>query len=183
MPLGSEGRYGGDGRRSVSSMPVNFPVEPPLIAPRLWLKPFFLLLCPWACHLRPVAGSNGFLAYFQRPSRPFRLQACGVIGEPCAPNPRIEDEGAHHPFRRRCMKADLRAALPDVKSSHCVEALARGLGWSTNPAMRSALSSSGPVVAGADEAAFLEYLRKHAFDAPRGCSAPALESPIIQRVR
>ncbi|MCA6108057.1 hypothetical protein [Bradyrhizobium cenepequi] len=30
------------------------------------------------------------------------------------------------------IKAVLRTALPDVKSSHRVEALARGLGWRTN---------------------------------------------------
>jgi hypothetical protein len=65
------------------------------------------------------------------------------------------------------MKADLRAALPDVKSSHRVEALARGLGWSTNAAMRAELGL-GPAEASADEDAFSGYLREHSFDAPKG---------------
>jgi hypothetical protein len=78
------------------------------------------------------------------------------------------------------MKADLRAALPDVKSSHRVEALARGLGWSTNAAMRCALGS-GPVVADADEGAFLEYLRERSFDAPRGCMVRILAKSGIRR--
>jgi hypothetical protein len=78
------------------------------------------------------------------------------------------------------MKADLRAALPDVKSSHRVEALARGLGWSTNAAMRVALVS-GPIGAGVDEDAFLEYLREHSFDAPRGCITRILAKSGIRR--
>ncbi len=78
------------------------------------------------------------------------------------------------------MKADLRAALPDVKSSHRVEALARGLGWSTNAAMRTALGF-GPVVATADEDAFLEYLREHSFDGPRDCMMRTLAKAGIRR--
>lgn len=76
------------------------------------------------------------------------------------------------------MKADLRAALPDVKSSHRVEALARGLGWSTNS---DAALGSGPIVAGADEDAFLEYLREHSFDAPRECMTRILAKSGIRR--
>jgi hypothetical protein len=78
------------------------------------------------------------------------------------------------------MKADLRAALPDVKSSHRVEALARGLGFSTNAAMRAALAS-GPVEADAEEDAFLQYLREHSFDAPRGCMTRILAKSGIRR--
>jgi hypothetical protein len=40
------------------------------------------------------------------------------------------------------MKGALRASLPDVKSSHRVEALARGLGWLTNASMRAALAAA-----------------------------------------
>ena len=58
------------------------------------------------------------------------------------------------------MKAVLRTVLPDVKSSHRVEALARGLGWRTNAAMRAALAA-GAVEVGADEGAFLRYLHEH----------------------
>jgi hypothetical protein len=78
------------------------------------------------------------------------------------------------------MKADLRAALPDVKSSHRAEALARGLGWSTNAAMRAALAA-GPVETGADEDAFLQYLREHSFDASRGCMSRILAKSGIRR--
>jgi hypothetical protein len=78
------------------------------------------------------------------------------------------------------MKADLRVALPDVKSSHRVEALARGLGWSTNAAMRSELAT-GPGVAGAADDAFLEYLREHSFEAPRGCMTRTLAKSGIRR--
>ena len=78
------------------------------------------------------------------------------------------------------MKADLRGALPDVKSSHRVEALARGLGWRTNAAMRSELAS-GPRVAGADDDAFLEYLREHSFEAPKNCMTRILAKSGIRR--
>jgi hypothetical protein len=78
------------------------------------------------------------------------------------------------------MKADLRAALPDVKSSHRVEALARGLGWRTNAAMRATLAA-GPVATGADEDAFLDYLGEHSFEAPRGCMKRILAKSGIRR--
>ncbi|MGY4177772.1 hypothetical protein ACVIHH_003063 [Bradyrhizobium sp. USDA 4518] len=65
------------------------------------------------------------------------------------------------------MKDALREALPYVKSSHRAEALARGLGWPTNASMRAALAGS-PVEARADEHAFLNYLRKHAFEVQSG---------------
>ncbi|MDA9440194.1 hypothetical protein XH98_13890 [Bradyrhizobium sp. CCBAU 51745] len=66
-----------------------------------------------------------------------------------------------------CMNDALRASLPDVKSSHRVEALARGLGWSTNASMRAALAAA-PTGAAPDEGAFRDYLRLHSFDAPDG---------------
>lgn len=65
------------------------------------------------------------------------------------------------------MKDVLRAALPSIKSSHRTEALARGLGWTTNASMRSALAA-GPVEAEPDENAFRSYLQVHSFDAPDG---------------
>jgi hypothetical protein len=40
------------------------------------------------------------------------------------------------------IKDALRASLPDVKSSHRVEAIARGLGWHTNASMRAALAAA-----------------------------------------
>jgi hypothetical protein len=65
------------------------------------------------------------------------------------------------------MKDTLRTALPDVKSSHRTEALARGLGWGTNAAMRAALAAA-PVKSAPDENAFRGYLRDHAFETPGG---------------
>jgi hypothetical protein len=78
------------------------------------------------------------------------------------------------------MKADLRTALPSVKSSHRVEALARGLGWRTNAAMRAALAG-GPIEIVADDNAFRDYLREHAFDSPEHCLARVLAKIGIQR--
>jgi hypothetical protein len=65
------------------------------------------------------------------------------------------------------MKDALRASLPDVKSSHRTEALARGLGWATNASMRAALAAA-PAETSSDEGAFLSYLRQHSFEAPSG---------------
>lgn len=79
-----------------------------------------------------------------------------------------------------CMKAGLRTALPDVKSSHRIEALARGLGWQTNAAMRAALAVA-PAEVRADENAFLGYLREHSFDAPEHCLSRTLARVGIQR--
>lgn len=59
-------------------------------------------------------------------------------------------------------KAVLWTILPDVKSSHRTEALARGLCWRTNTAMRVALAAGSAEVA-ADEGAFLGYLREHSW--------------------
>ena len=41
----------------------------------------------------------------------------------------------------KMIKANLLRALPDVKSSHRVEAMARGFGFSTNAALCAALKS------------------------------------------
>lgn len=78
------------------------------------------------------------------------------------------------------VKDALRAALPDVKSSHRVEAMARGLGWRTNASMRADLAG-GSVEVEADEDAFLAYLREHSFDAPSGCLTRALAKAGIRR--
>jgi hypothetical protein len=64
------------------------------------------------------------------------------------------------------VKAELRTSLPDVKSSHRVEALARSLGWATNAAMRAALAA-GPSNRVADPGPF------HAYIAERGFAMPA----------
>lgn len=78
------------------------------------------------------------------------------------------------------MKDALRASLPDVKSSHRVEALARGLGWATNASMRAALSAA-PAETSPDEGTFLDYLRLHSFDAPGGTLLRAFAQAGLRR--
>jgi hypothetical protein len=78
------------------------------------------------------------------------------------------------------MKDALRASLPDVKSSHRVEALARGLGWATNASMRAALAAA-PAETASDEGAFLDYLRRHSFDAPSGTLLRAFAQAGLRR--
>ena len=56
----------------------------------------------------------------------------------------------------------MRRELPRVKSSHRVEALARGLGWSTNAAMRAELAEA-PLPRTVQPDAFVAYLEKHDF--------------------
>jgi len=60
------------------------------------------------------------------------------------------------------LKKELGLLLPDVKSSHRVEAMARGLGWNTNAALRAELSAA-PSVRTVDEATFASYLADHGF--------------------
>src|SRR4051812_665813 len=63
------------------------------------------------------------------------------------------------------VKDELRQSLPDLKSSHRTEALARGLGWSTNAAMRAALTE-GPSDCVTDPGAFDAYLVERGFVSP-----------------
>jgi len=60
------------------------------------------------------------------------------------------------------LKKELGILLPDVKSSHRVEAMARGLGWNTNAALRAELAE-GPSIRMVDEARFDSYLAEHGF--------------------
>jgi hypothetical protein len=60
------------------------------------------------------------------------------------------------------VKAELRQTLPYVKSSHRAEAIARGLGWSTNAAMRAELSD-GTALRIAQPDVFTAYLEQHDF--------------------
>jgi hypothetical protein len=60
------------------------------------------------------------------------------------------------------IKRELAALLPAVKSSHRVEAMARGLGWNTNAALRAELAGiemERPV----DDRVFTTYLKDHGF--------------------
>lgn len=61
------------------------------------------------------------------------------------------------------LKNDLTKALPHVKSSHRVEALARGLGFRSYAAIRTASQSAPPNAAALDGTAFLSYLSTHNF--------------------
>ena len=58
------------------------------------------------------------------------------------------------------IKAELAALLPKIKSSHRVEALARGLGWNTNAALRADLTA-GRMERMVDDVAFNDYLEQH----------------------
>lgn len=69
---------------------------------------------------------------------------------------------------------------PTLKSSHRVEALARGLGWTTNASMRAALAAA-PAETGPDEGTFLDYLRLHSFDAPGGTLLRAFAQAGLRR--
>jgi hypothetical protein len=60
------------------------------------------------------------------------------------------------------MKLRLAKALPHVKSSHRVEALARALGFHTYAALRQAASSTDSIVR-VDATAFCAYLGEHRF--------------------
>jgi hypothetical protein len=60
------------------------------------------------------------------------------------------------------LKAGLTKALPEVKSSHRVEALGRGLGFKTYAALRTAAQSSEPLVT-VSAASFSGYLAEHSF--------------------
>ena len=64
------------------------------------------------------------------------------------------------------LKADLTRTLPEVKSSHRCEAIARGLGFRTYAALLSTTRSPDPVIATVHGAAFSAYLAEHRFDVP-----------------
>jgi hypothetical protein len=79
------------------------------------------------------------------------------------------------------MKIRLGKALPDVKSSHRVEALARGLGFQTNAAMREAIRA-GEVFVLADGGPFLSYLRERGFHVDVMHFHRAVASVAVERV-
>jgi hypothetical protein len=63
------------------------------------------------------------------------------------------------------MKAELRRILPKAKSSHRAEALARGLGWATNAAMRAELAN-GATERILDPAAFKTFFHVRGLSNP-----------------
>jgi hypothetical protein len=65
------------------------------------------------------------------------------------------------------MKSDLRTTMSAAGSCHRAEALARGLGWGTYAAMRSAVSG-GPAECDVYPGAFAAYLSAHGIEATEG---------------
>jgi hypothetical protein len=62
------------------------------------------------------------------------------------------------------LKAYLTKALPEIKSSHRVEALGRGLGFKTYAALRAAAQSSEMPMATVSGMRFTSYLAEHSFE-------------------
>lgn len=60
------------------------------------------------------------------------------------------------------LKKELGVLLPNVKSSHRVEAMARGLGWNSNATLRTDLAD-GPAIRNVDRVRFGQYLGEHGF--------------------
>lgn len=79
------------------------------------------------------------------------------------------------------IKNFLRTIYPDVKSSHRVEALARGFGFRTNASLIAALEER-PISVVADETAFDTYLAAHGFARGRFGLGDALAHVILARV-
>jgi hypothetical protein len=72
------------------------------------------------------------------------------------------------------VKRELACLLPDVKSSHRVEAMARGLGWNTNAALRAELTLRH-LERSVDDHAFTTYLKEHGFtDSPNNALTEAV---------
>lgn len=63
------------------------------------------------------------------------------------------------------IKTELRHKLPDIKSSHRCEALARGLGFRTHAAALAAAKTEMPIAVHVRGDLFTTYLRDHGFDA------------------
>ena len=80
------------------------------------------------------------------------------------------------------LKRILGQALPEVKSSHRAEAMARGLGWGTNAAMRAALAGA-PANQTIEPVAFTDYLAKRDFIANERVFPNAVLSAQIWAVR
>jgi len=69
----------------------------------------------------------------------------------------------------RFLKKELGKKLPGVKSSHRVEALARGLGWKSNAALRASLIC-GPTACSVTDEPFDAYLHERGFlHTPEAC--------------
>ncbi|NVJ98244.1 MAG: hypothetical protein HWE25_08835 [Alphaproteobacteria bacterium] len=67
------------------------------------------------------------------------------------------------------IKKELGLSLPHIKSSHRAEAMARGLGWKSNAALRAALMC-GPTECEVDDTRFRSYLEDRQFEGIDHCS-------------
>lgn len=84
------------------------------------------------------------------------------------------------------IKLELTKGLPEVKSSHRCEAIARGFGFLTYATIRAALANAAATEATADGAAFTAYLADHGFAVPaipfyRAVARRALQG-VMERV-
>lgn len=80
------------------------------------------------------------------------------------------------------IKLRLAKSLGEVKSSHRVEAIARGLGFRTNASLRAAAKSAPLVLARADGVCFIGYLAEHDFAVSSSSFLKAVASVAIQEV-
>lgn len=80
------------------------------------------------------------------------------------------------------VKASLTQSLPDVKSSHRVEATARGVGFQTYAAMLAASRCTNPVIRVVNWQAFVGYLKAHGFDVESGHLYRAVAKVAIRSV-
>jgi len=78
-------------------------------------------------------------------------------------------------------KGYLATTIPDVKSSHRVEALARALGYATNAALRADLSTASSIRTVSAEA-FVSYLEDRGFESAEWVVLHALAKVAIRRV-
>ena len=62
-----------------------------------------------------------------------------------------------------CVKRELSRLLPNVKSSHRVEAMARGLGWSSNASLRAELAQKKSAERMVNDHTFKNYLDERKF--------------------
>lgn len=80
------------------------------------------------------------------------------------------------------IKLSLTEALPDIKSSHRCEALARGLGYRTYASLLADTKSGGPTAAVVDGAAFIAYLAQHDFQVSDAALYQAAAGAALQSV-
>lgn len=80
------------------------------------------------------------------------------------------------------IKKELGLHLPHVKSSHRAEAMARGLGWKSNAALRAALMC-GEADCRVNDEAFAGYLRGKGFEGLADCCLSAIVEVISESER